>query len=90
VLGFTSVNIGGTRYDMKAEPVSQLADATKGEDATKIGVGAGAGARSGRSSAARKALRKVQPSAAAPARASCSPRKGTKYGSQPAPTSRHD
>jgi hypothetical protein len=47
VLGFTSVNIGGTRYDMKAEPVSQLADATKGEDATKIGVGAGAGAAIG-------------------------------------------
>jgi hypothetical protein len=47
VLGFTSVNIGGTRYDMKAEPVSQLADATKGEDATKVGVGAGAGAAIG-------------------------------------------
>jgi hypothetical protein len=47
VLGFTSVNIGGTRYDMKAEPVSQLADATKSEDATKIGIGAGAGAALG-------------------------------------------
>ena len=47
VLGFTSLNIGGTRYDMKAEPISQLADATKGEDATKIGIGAGAGAAIG-------------------------------------------
>ena len=29
---------------MRAEPFSRLAPATKGEDATKIGIGAGAGA----------------------------------------------
>src|SRR5436190_7313186 len=43
VLGFTSVTIGNTRYDMNTEPISQLAAATKGDDATKIGVGAAAG-----------------------------------------------
>lgn len=43
-LDFTSVTTGGTRYDMSAAPYSQLAEATKGEDATKIGIGAGAGA----------------------------------------------
>jgi hypothetical protein len=42
--GFTSLRTGDVRYDLQAEPVSRLAEATKGEDATKIGVGAGAGA----------------------------------------------
>jgi hypothetical protein len=41
---FTSLTVGGTQYDVRTESVSHLADATKGEDATKIGVGAGAGA----------------------------------------------
>lgn len=41
---FTSVRTAGTQYDVNAEPVSRLAPATKSEDATKIGIGAGAGA----------------------------------------------
>jgi hypothetical protein len=41
---FTSLRTGGERYDMQTAPVSHLAPATKSEDATKIGVGAGAGA----------------------------------------------
>jgi len=43
-LDFTSVTSDGHRYPMSAEPFSQQASATKGEDATKIGIGAGAGA----------------------------------------------
>jgi hypothetical protein len=43
-LDFTSVTSGGRRYAMSAEPFSRQASATKGEDATKIGIGAGAGA----------------------------------------------
>jgi hypothetical protein len=46
-LRFTSVSAGGKRYDMNTEPFSRRASATKGEDATKIGVGAGAGAAIG-------------------------------------------
>ena len=41
---FTSLRADGTRYDVQTEPLSPLAPATKGEDATKIGIGAGAGA----------------------------------------------
>jgi hypothetical protein len=41
---FTSLRIGGDQYPMQTTVLSQLAPATKGEDATKIGVGAGAGA----------------------------------------------
>jgi hypothetical protein len=43
-LDFTSVTSDGRRYAMSAEPFSRQASATKGEDATKIGIGAGAGA----------------------------------------------
>jgi hypothetical protein len=43
-LDFTSVTSGGRRYAMSAERFSRQASATKGEDATKIGIGAGAGA----------------------------------------------
>jgi len=43
-LDFTSLRTGGTRYALSAAPFAQLASATKGEDATKIGIGAGAGA----------------------------------------------
>ena len=43
-LDFTSVTSGGRRYVMSAGPFSRRASATKGEDATKIGIGAGAGA----------------------------------------------
>ena len=41
---FTSLTTGGDQYDIQASPLSHLAPATKGEDATKIGIGAGAGA----------------------------------------------
>jgi hypothetical protein len=41
---FTSLKTGGSHYAISANPISRLAPATKGEDATKIGIGAGAGA----------------------------------------------
>jgi hypothetical protein len=44
---FTSVRAGGDRYDLQAAPLTHVAAATKGEDATKIGIGAGAGAAIG-------------------------------------------
>jgi len=46
-LRFTSLRVGGERYDMNTETFSRQASATKGEDATKIGIGAGAGAAIG-------------------------------------------
>jgi hypothetical protein len=46
-LQFTSIQTGGSRYDMRTEPVSWEAPATKGGDAVKIGIGAGAGAALG-------------------------------------------
>lgn len=44
---FDSVRAGGERYDVKTAPISHTAAATKGEDATKIAIGAGAGAALG-------------------------------------------
>jgi hypothetical protein len=44
---FTSLQTGDDGYDLRTEPLSHLASATKGEDATKIGIGAGAGAAIG-------------------------------------------
>jgi hypothetical protein len=41
---FTSLRTGNTSYDIGAASLSRLAPATKSEDATKIGIGAGAGA----------------------------------------------
>jgi hypothetical protein len=41
---FTSLTVDGTQYDVRTESVSHQAAATKGEDATKVGIGAGAGA----------------------------------------------
>ena len=38
---------GGERYDIRTNTLSHQAEATKGEDATKIGIGAGAGAGAG-------------------------------------------
>ena len=38
---------GGQRYGINTELFSRQASATKGEDATKIGIGAGAGAAIG-------------------------------------------
>lgn len=41
---FSSIRAGDTRYDVRTAPVFRQASATKSEDATKIGIGAGAGA----------------------------------------------
>lgn len=41
---FTSLQSGDEQHDVQTATVSRLAPATKGEDATKIGIGAGAGA----------------------------------------------
>jgi len=41
---FTSLQTGGRRYDVQTAARTHVAAATKGEDATKIGIGAGAGA----------------------------------------------
>ncbi len=41
---FSSLRAGDARYDVRTAAVSRTAAATKGEDATKIGIGAGAGA----------------------------------------------
>jgi len=44
---FNSLNHAGERYRIATAPLSHRAPATKGEDATKIAVGAGAGAAVG-------------------------------------------
>jgi hypothetical protein len=44
---FSSLRSGGRTYDIRTSGYSQVAAATKGEDATKIAIGAGAGAALG-------------------------------------------
>ena len=44
---FNELSYGGERYDIATAPLSHRAEATKGEDATKIAIGAGAGAAIG-------------------------------------------
>jgi hypothetical protein len=44
---FNSLSYDGERYDIATAQLSHEAEATKGEDATKIAVGAGAGAAIG-------------------------------------------
>ena len=44
---FNSLSSGGEQYDITTAALSHQAEATKGEDATKIAVGAGAGAAIG-------------------------------------------
>ncbi len=44
---FTSLQTATERYELQAAPLAYVAPATKGEDATKIGIGAGAGAAIG-------------------------------------------
>jgi hypothetical protein len=44
---FSALNYDGEKYDIRTNTLSLLAPATKGEDATKIGIGAGAGAAIG-------------------------------------------
>ena len=41
---FNTLTTDGDRYDIQTAALSRMAPATKGEDATKIGIGAGAGA----------------------------------------------
>ena len=41
---FYTLTIGSRTYDLAAEPVRRQAEGTKGKDAQKIGIGAGAGA----------------------------------------------
>jgi hypothetical protein len=41
---FNSLRTGGNQYDVQTSTLTHVAPATKGEDAAKIGVGAGAGA----------------------------------------------
>lgn len=43
-LRFTSVTFGGRREELRTDPVTFQGEQTKGEDATKIGAGAGVGA----------------------------------------------
>jgi hypothetical protein len=43
-LRFTSVVVGGERVDIRTNPVTIEGERTRGEDATKIGAGAGVGA----------------------------------------------
>jgi hypothetical protein len=44
---FDSLRVDGERYDIRTAPLVHQAEATKGEDATKIAIGAGAGAALG-------------------------------------------
>jgi hypothetical protein len=44
---FDSVTHAGDQYDVQTAPLAHRAEATKGEDATKIAIGAGAGAAIG-------------------------------------------
>lgn len=44
---FTSLQHDGERYDIRTATIARLAEATKGEDAKKIAIGAGAGAALG-------------------------------------------
>src|SRR6185436_12500123 len=41
---FTEAQIDGAREDLRTNPMTFQAEATRGEDATKIGAGAGIGA----------------------------------------------
>jgi hypothetical protein len=44
---FSSLRYDGERYRLGTDPIEQLGEATKGEDAKKIGIGAGVGAAIG-------------------------------------------
>jgi type IV secretion system protein VirB10 len=44
---FNSLRAAGERYDIKTSPLSHTAESSKGDDAKKIGIGAGAGAALG-------------------------------------------
>lgn len=44
VLRFTQVELDGSQEDLRTNPIAFEGEATKSEDATKVGIGAGAGA----------------------------------------------
>jgi hypothetical protein len=44
---FSSLSVGGDNYDIRTASISHLAPASKGDDAKKIAIGAGAGAALG-------------------------------------------
>ena len=44
---FTTLSVGGTRYNLRTASIAREAPGTKKADATKIGIGAGAGAITG-------------------------------------------
>jgi hypothetical protein len=44
---FSRLVVDGDQYDFRSEPIEAVANGTKGEDAAKIGIGAGAGAAIG-------------------------------------------
>jgi hypothetical protein len=44
---FTMLTYDGSEYDLRTQAIERVAAATKSEDATKIGIGAGAGAALG-------------------------------------------
>ena len=44
---FNTVHAGGENYDIQTASIAHVAEATKGKDATKIAIGAGAGAAVG-------------------------------------------
>lgn len=84
---FTSLRTGDEQYDLQAAPLTHVAPATKGEDAAKVGIGAGAGAIIGGILGGAMARPRARSSAAAPARVSCWRRRGGKCALGQAPTS---
>jgi len=51
---FSNLRVGDTRYDIRTNPIARQARATKSEDTTRIGIGAGAGAVAGAIAGGRK------------------------------------
>ncbi len=68
---FSSLRHDSERYQIATAPISHQARATKGKDATKIGIGAGVGAAVGGLWVVAAVPRRVQQSAARPERARC-------------------
>jgi len=87
---FTSLEHAGSRYDIQTQPITREAAATKGKDATKIGIGAGAGAAIGALLGGAAVLRKERPLAEPAGRASFLRRAVKKYGLVRARTSRRN
>jgi hypothetical protein len=75
---FNEVNMNGDREDLKTNPLTFEAEATKGEDATKVGAGAVGGAILGGILGGKKGAAKGAAGGAAAAPASCSRRAARK------------